>query len=148
MANNQIKIDASRTAVWAVLADGWVYTNWVVGTSHMRAVEAGWPAAGSRLFHASGSWPLATRDETKVEEVEPQRRLVLTARARPFGEARVVLELDDDQDGCVVTMHETPVAGPGKWLHNPISEAALVRRNTESLARLAAIAEHRTAPSE
>jgi uncharacterized protein YndB with AHSA1/START domain len=148
LATNKILIDAPRTAVWAVLADGWLYTNWVVGTSHMRAVEAEWPATGSRLFHASGSWPLAARDETKVEAVEPQRRLVLTARARPFGEARVELELDDDQGGCLVTMHETPVAGPGKWLHNPVSEAVLVRRNTESLARLAAIAEHRTAPSD
>jgi uncharacterized protein YndB with AHSA1/START domain len=148
MAVNTARIDASRAQVFAVLANGWLYSNWVVGTSHMRAVEADWPAAGSRLFHASGVWPLVTRDETQVESVDEGRRLELTARGRPFGEARIVLELEDDGAGCTITMHETPVAGPGRWLHNRVTEAMLVRRNTEALARLAAIAERRTAPRE
>ncbi len=147
MAINDIFARASRQAVYAVLADGWTYSNWVVGTSHMRAVEAAWPAVDSRLFHAAGVWPLVTRDETVVEAMEPDRKLVLTARGRPFGEARVVIELADEGAGCLVRMHETPVAGPGRWLHNPVSEAVLVRRNQESLARLAAIAERRTAPA-
>ncbi len=30
-------------------------------------------------------------------------------------------------------MYEAPVAGPGKWLHNPLTEALLARRNSESL---------------
>ena len=50
----------------------------------------------------------------------------------------MVLELTDDGDGCLVTMHETPIAGPGKWLHSAVTDALLVRRNDESLARLAA----------
>ena len=50
--------------------------------------------------------------------------------------------------GTRVDMGETPVAGVGKWLNNPASEALLTRRNTESLARLAAIAERRTKPKE
>lgn len=148
MATNTRKIAATPARVWDVLSDGWMYSNWVVGASHMRAVETEWPAVGSKLFHAAGPWPLATRDETKVEESQSARRLVLLARGRPFGEARVVIELDDDGDGCRITMHETPVAGPGKWLHNPAAEAVLRRRNTESLDRLAAIAEIRHAPSE
>jgi hypothetical protein len=148
MAVNTARINASRAQTFAVLADGWLYSNWVVGTSHMRAVEPDWPAKGSRLFHASGPWPLAVRDETVVEDMEPDRRLVLLARGRPLGEARIVIELDDDGDGTRVTMHETPVAGPGQWLHNPLSEALLVRRNTETLARLTAMVERRTAPAE
>lgn len=148
MAVNSAVINASRDATFAVLADGWLYSNWVVGTSHMRAVEAEWPAAGSRLFHAAGLWPMVTRDETEVESVEPGRRLELTARGRPFGEAKIVMELSDEDGNCRVTMYETPVSGPGQWLHNPLSEALLVRRNTESLARLAAVVERRTAPSE
>jgi len=47
-----------------------------------------------------------------------------------------------------VTMTETPISGPGKWLHNPVTDGLLGRRNTESLARLAAIAERRTEPSD
>ncbi|MDQ2750751.1 MAG: SRPBCC family protein [Pseudonocardiales bacterium] len=148
MATNSVHIEATRQRVFAVLSDGWAYSNWVVGASHMRAVEAGWPAPGSRLFHAAGAWPIMARDETVVESWEPNSKLVLTAKGRPLGEAKVVLELEDAGDGCRVTMFETPTAGPGQWLHNPVFEALLVRRNAESLARLAAIAEGRTSPSE
>jgi uncharacterized protein YndB with AHSA1/START domain len=148
MAVNTARINASPAQTFAVLSDGWLYSNWVVGTSHMRAVEADWPAKDSRLFHASGVWPMAMRDETVVEEMEPDRRLVLLARGRPFGEARIVIELDEDGDGTRVTMTESPVSGPGQWLHNPLSEALLVRRNTETLARLTALVERRTVPVE
>lgn len=148
MAVNKVHIAASRDRVWDVLAEGWNYSNWVVGTSHMRAVEDGWPAVGTKLFHASGPWPLMTRDETEVEQCTPGRSLVLTARGRPLGEAKISIELSDDGDGSNLTMTETPSAGPGKWLHNPALEAVLVRRNTEALARLAALCERRTVPSE
>jgi hypothetical protein len=43
-------------------------------------------------------------------------------------------------------MNETPTNGPGRWIHNPLNERMLVRRNIESLARLAAIAEGRSHP--
>lgn len=148
MAVNSIHIDASRTRTFQVLADGWTYTNWVVGTSHMRAVSADWPAVGSKLHHAAGVWPLVTRDETEVEEMEPDRRLVLTARGRPVGEARIVIELEDEGAGCRLTMTEHPVSGPGEWLHNPVTEAVLVRRNNETLNRFAALVERRTEPRE
>lgn len=146
MAVNRTRIAATRQAVWDVFSDGWSYTNWVVGASHMRAVDGSWPAEGSRLFHSAGVWPVLTRDETVVTACEPPRRLSMTARGRPLGEAAVVLELTDDGDGCLVTMHETPIAGPGKWLHSAVTDALLVRRNDESLARLAALCERRTAP--
>jgi uncharacterized protein YndB with AHSA1/START domain len=140
-------IDAGPDAVFAVLSEGWFYSNWVVGTSHVRAVQSGWPEVGSRLYHASGVWPVVARDETVVEEMQPAQLLVLLARGWPLGEARVRLELAPSGTGTTVTMHETPVAGPGKWLSNPATEALLTRRNTESLARLAALVERHTAPA-
>lgn len=148
MASTTRRMRATRHDVFAILADGWRYSNWVVGTSHMRAVENAWPAAGSKLFHAFGAWPLVGRDETEVRAVEMDRRLELVARGRPMGEAEIVIELDDDGSDCVVTLRETPVAGPGKWLHNPATEALLARRNVEALARLAAMAEHRSVPQD
>jgi uncharacterized protein YndB with AHSA1/START domain len=148
MATVSKTVNASPGAVFAVLADGWLYSNWVVGTSHMRAVEADWPAVGSRLHHAVGVWPAVARDESVVEELEPNRRLVLTAKGRPLGEARVVIQLKPSGDATLVTMTETPIAGPGKWVHNPVTEALLIRRNVESLARLAALAERRTQPDD
>jgi hypothetical protein len=144
MASVSCHIDAEPDAVFAVLAEGWFYSNWVVGTSHVTAVETAWPAAGSRLHHASGIWPLVARDETVVGQVETDRILVLTARGRLFGQARVVIELAEDAGGTAVRMHETPVAGPGKWLHNPVTDVLLTRRNTESLARLTALVERHT----
>jgi hypothetical protein len=91
---------------------------------------------------------MATRDETVVDAMEPDRRLELTAKGWPVGEAKVVIELEDDGPGTKVIMRETPSAGPGQWLHNPLSEALLVRRNTETLARLAALVERRTEPGD
>lgn len=148
MATNSIHIAATPQAVFDVLGDGWLYALWVVGTSHMRAVDAAWPAVGTKIHHAAGAWPMITRDETEVCAVEPGHRLELMARGRPFGEASIVIELSAEHDQCLVTMHEQPVKGPGKVLHNPASEALLTRRNTESLNRLAALCERRTEPRE
>lgn len=139
-------IAAPPSQVFAVLADGWTYSNWVVGTSHMRAVAADWPAVGSKLHHAAGVWPLAIRDESVVDRVEADRCLELTVKGRPFGEAKVVMTLTAEDDGTRVSMYEEPIRGPGKWLHNPASEALLIRRNVEALARLSAIAERHTSP--
>jgi uncharacterized protein YndB with AHSA1/START domain len=141
-------INATPDAVFAVLADGWLYSNWVVGASHVRAVEDGWPAVGSRLHHASGVWPIVARDETAVEEVDPGRLLVLLPKGRPLGEARVRIELESSGGGTELTMWETPVAGPGKWLNNPITESVLKLRNVEALSRLTALVERRTEPSD
>lgn len=148
MATNRLMIDAPRSDVWAVLGNGWGYSNWVVGTSHVRAVQPQWPAHGAKIFHASGAWPAVTRDETEVVEMTDEQRLVLIARGGPFGAAQIELTLRDDGGRCEVTLVEHPVSGPGKWVHNPLSEAILARRNTESLARLAAMSERRTAPAE
>ena len=146
MATNAQRVNASRHQVFAVLADGWLYSNWVVGTSHMMAVEPDWPQAGSRLFHASGVWPLTLRDETVVKEVEPDRLLALTARGWPLGEASIRLELEDDGDGCCVTIREVPSAGSARWMHNKLVDQLLRVRNVESLRRLAGLAERRTSP--
>ncbi len=129
-----------------MLANGWLYTAWVVGASHIRAVESEWPAAGSRIHHSFGAWPVMLSDETKVEVSEPPNRLVLLARGRPLGEARVTLRLEPDGGGTRVSMTEEPVSGIGKTLHNRLLDAGLKARNDESLARLAALAEEPTGP--
>lgn len=147
MATVTAHIKAPPEAIFAVLADGWSYSGWVVGTSHMRAVEDTWPSVGSRLFHASGVWPAVLADETSVEAITRDERLVMTARGRPLGEARIEVSLAADGAGTTVTLAETPVRGPGHWLHNRVSDSVLRRRNEESLARLAALSERRTTPS-
>jgi uncharacterized protein YndB with AHSA1/START domain len=139
-------IDAPPSAVFAVLADGWTYSNWVVGTSHIRAVDERWPAAGAELHHAVGAWPLVTRDKTVVKSVDPERQIVLLARGAQLGDAIVTIDLTPESDGCTVTMHEKPISGPGSWLHNPLNEALLNKRNQESLRRLRATVKRLTEP--
>jgi hypothetical protein len=146
MATVTTFVRSSSEAVFAVLANGWYYSGWVVGTSHMRAVEDEWPGVGSRVFHSSGVWPAVLDDETQVEEVSVNERLVMTARGRPFGEARIEVVLVAENGGTKVTLEETPISGPGAWLDNPITEKLLYRRNIEALTRLTAIAENRTRP--
>jgi uncharacterized protein YndB with AHSA1/START domain len=136
-------VNAPPERVWAELSDGWMFTGWVVGATHIRDVDPNWPQVGARLHHQVGAWPLVVNDSTAVVESEPPRRLVLQARAWPVGEARVEVTIEADGDGSMVVMSEAPTDGPGRWLHNPVQEALLRRRNVESLERLADIAEKR-----
>src|SRR3954469_10238468 len=107
------QLRATPREVSALLAAGGRYPVWVVGASHVRAVEAGWPAVGTRIHHSSGSWPVLLKDETRVELCEPPNRMVLLARGRPWGEARVDLRLTEQDGGTLVTLDEEPVSGPG-----------------------------------
>jgi uncharacterized protein YndB with AHSA1/START domain len=137
-------IAASPQQVWDVLANGWTYSQWVVGNSRMRAVAADWPAPGSKIHHSVGIWPVLLDDEAEVEESEPLRKLVLHAKGRPFGGARVILTLSEIPTGCRVVMEEYPISGLGKILPSGLSDLAALPRNTETLKRLAFIAERRT----
>jgi uncharacterized protein YndB with AHSA1/START domain len=130
--------------VFAVFDDGWLYGLWVVGASHIRDVEENWPEVGSKIYHAFGGWPVLVRDQTTVLEYDRPRRLVLQARAWPAGQARIELTTTPTADGgSHVELNEYPVSGIGKAVHNPAFERLLYRRNIESLARLAALAERR-----
>ena len=135
------RIAAPPEQVWAVLATGWTYSGGVVGASHVRAVDPGWPEVGTRVHHSVGPWPLVANDATEVVDVEPGRMLELDARLWPFGAARVRLELSPaDGSGTEVLMSEQVVRGPAAILPKPLQAALLVPRNRESLSRLADLA--------
>jgi|SRR5437588_12016785 len=136
---------ASREKVWAVIADGWTYSQWVVGNSRMRAVDPNWPQVGSTICHSIGVWPLLRDDVTVVEECQPLQHLVLLAKGRPFGKARITLQLTDvDGGGCCIEMAEVPVGIPMGWVPKRLALAAAFPRNRECTWRLAAIAERLT----
>ncbi|GAB48919.1 SRPBCC family protein [Mobilicoccus pelagius] len=137
---------ATPEQVWAVIADGWTFPSWVVGASRMRAVEPTWPGVGGRLHHSVGGWPALIDDETEVLESEPGRRIVLKARIRPAGEARVEITLVPQDGGTLVRMAEDFTNGPMSFLPKPAREAAIGPRNVETLRRLAFLAERRTQP--
>ncbi|WP_445169870.1 SRPBCC family protein [Mycolicibacterium sp. Dal123E01] len=136
-------IRAPRIRVWEVLADGWTYSQWVVGNSRMRAVDADWPAPGTRILHSIGVWPAVIDDETVVLSCTPQEELVLLARLGPAGAARITLRLSDIEDGCCVEMVEVAVEGPMKFVPDRIQLTGFWPRNRESTWRLASFAENR-----
>lgn len=135
-------VKAPPERIWSVLADGWLYSSWVVGAVRMRDVDGHWPAVGARLHHSIGAWPVMIDDTTSVTEVEPGRRLVLQARGWPAGEATVIMTLRPEGDGTRVVMAEDASVGPGRFIPAPLRHAAIVPRNRESLRRLARLAEH------
>jgi uncharacterized protein YndB with AHSA1/START domain len=144
MSTTSRTVAATPGQVWSVLADGWLYPLFVVGASRMRAVDETWPAVGSRLHHSVGTWPLLIDDTTEVLEVEEDRRIVLKARGWPAGEARVEISLRPTADATVVTIVENATAGPGALVPKPVQDVQLHLRNTETLRRLAFVAEGRS----
>lgn len=137
-------VHAPPAAVWAVLADGWLYAAWVVGASRMRDVDDAWPAVGARLHHSFGVWPAILDDETQVVESEPDHLLRLVARGRPAGEAEVEVRLRRlGSDRTEVSMVEDVVSGPGTFVPRPVRQPPIALRNAEALHRLALLAEGR-----
>jgi uncharacterized protein YndB with AHSA1/START domain len=135
-------VHAPPKRVFAVLADGWSYSDWVVGTVHIRDVDESWPEPGAQLHHKAGPWPLSLHDTSTVETVEPDRRLRLKAGLWPLGQAVVDIRLEPVGDSAtrVVIMEEFE-QGPLRWVQNKANDLLLHRRNIESLRRLADIAE-------
>jgi hypothetical protein len=122
--------------VWRVIADGWLYSGWVVGASRIRAVDDTWPQAGSRLHHSVGAWPLVINDNTRVTAAEAGKKLELVARGWPLGEAKVVITLEDRGNQCLVSMAEDAIRGPGKGVPKFMRDPMITVRNRETLRRL------------
>jgi hypothetical protein len=135
-------VKAPPDRVFAVLADGWTYSDWVVGTVHIRDVEKSWPMPGSKLHHKAGPWPLSLHDSSTVLSCSPGRELRLNAGLWPLGAAVVDIRLEPvGEDATRVVIHEDFEAGPLKWVRNKVNDLLLHRRNIETLRRLADIAE-------
>lgn len=131
---------APPQAVLDVLADGWSYAAWVVGTSRIRAVGRTWPAPGARIEHSVGVWPALIDDETLVLAWDPASGIELQARGWPAGEARIAIEVRPRGDGCVVRISEDATDGPGRLVPRPLRSLAIGARNRETLRRLEALA--------
>jgi NAD(P)-dependent dehydrogenase (short-subunit alcohol dehydrogenase family)/uncharacterized protein YndB with AHSA1/START domain len=142
MARNRVHIDADPEEVFAVLSSASCYPEWVVGAAGVRDSDENFPEVGSRFHHKVGTWPLGVKDHTEVLELDPPRRIVLKAKARPLGTATIEIDLEESAGGTALTMEERPgdrlttlVAG------NPLADTALRVRNAEALTRLKRLVE-------
>ncbi|MGV9819602.1 SRPBCC family protein [Nocardia xishanensis] len=140
MLDAEVTVPVDPGQAFAVLADGWLYSSWVVGASHIRQVDPGWPDVGTRIHHSVGLWPLNARDVTTVRDVDPPRMIELEARLWPFGSARIMLELTEIHPHTThIRMTEHAMRGPATLLPSQLQRVSLKPRNQESLSRLAAL---------
>lgn len=134
-------VPAAASDVFAALSDGWSYAGWVVGASHIRKVDKGWPAAGTRIHHSVGPWPFTVDDVTAVRSADAPHTLELDARLWLFGSAVVRVELREIAPATTeVAMGERAVGGPGRFLPLLVQKLLLTPRNNESLSRLSDLA--------
>jgi uncharacterized protein YndB with AHSA1/START domain len=142
MARNRIHMDVPPESVFDVLSDPYSYDDWVVGAKEIRGVEGNWPEPGSRFHHCVGVGPLTVEDHTESLAAKAPNHLVLKAKARPMGTARVEMQLEPEGSGTRVTMIEeagdpfTRVIG-----FNPVMDRLVHKRNDEALRRLKDLAE-------
>lgn len=136
---------ATPAQVWAVLADGKRYADWVKGTKEIRAVESGWPAKGTSIHYSAGIGPMTKDDRTTVLSSDPERFLELEIHAWPAGTARVAIAIEPDGDGSRVTLHEHPYRGIARLLHTPLTAVGLAARGKVMLKDLRKLVESRPA---
>lgn len=147
MAEVERTIDAPVEQVWAVIADGWSYSDWVVGSAHIREVDRHWPEEGARLFHTSGAWPLLVSDVTTVRTADPPFLLVMVPRLWPFGRGVVTLRLAPvEPERTRVVLAEDFDRGLMRWAMVRANDLVLHRRNVEVLRRLQDLAVRWAAP--
>jgi uncharacterized protein YndB with AHSA1/START domain len=142
-----MEMDATPEEVFAVLADGYAYDDWVVGAKQIRAVDADWPARGSQFHHEIGVGPIDIKDSSKVLEVDAPHRLVLSVRFRPAGTAVVELTMEPIGDARTrVVMKETPTSGAARALKFATGMMLLVRNEWSLLRLRRLVAVHRSTP--
>jgi uncharacterized protein YndB with AHSA1/START domain len=131
----------SAAAVWEALVDGFTYDDWVVGTRHIRDVDEGFPAVGTRLHYTVGHGPLRHDGHTEVRSVDPGHCLELEIHAWPAATVLVELHVTGRSPSeCEVLMTEHPHRGPLALIHNPIFDLGIKLRNVETLRRLESVA--------
>jgi uncharacterized protein YndB with AHSA1/START domain len=141
MATNRKLIRARPERVFDVLADPESYGSWVVGSSHIRDADPGFPGLGTRFHHTRGTFGRGIKDSTRVLECLPGRRLVLRVGARPLVVGRVSLQLTPVDGGTEVRMDEIAVGGLIAAMPRMLADPPTWLRNEVSLSRLKRLAE-------
>ncbi|MFH8795866.1 SRPBCC family protein [Streptomyces sp. NPDC017941] len=127
--------------VWAVLADGNKYAEWVVGTSESHEMEGRWPQRGAVISYEIRLGPVRLHNKTVVRRCEEGSVLELEAHAGPLGTARIAIELRTWGEHCLVILDEHPLQGAGGRLHNVGFDALIQLRHRAMLSRLARLCE-------
>jgi uncharacterized protein YndB with AHSA1/START domain len=139
VTTTSLVLEAPRERIWAIISTAESYSDWVVGAKDIRGVEGPWPQPGSRFHHTIGVGPFTLQDDTKSLETEEPWHLVIEARGRPLGRARVEFTLTPLAEGTKVKMDEKIVAPSLMRSLGPLLAPLIRRRNDETLRRLACV---------
>lgn len=145
MAVNTVHVAAPAERVFAALTDPYTYPEWLAGAKHIRAVDDGWPAVGTKFHHQVGVGPIRVNDNTEVVEIDAPTRLVLEVRARPVGRGKTTFTIRPDGAGATLTVEEHPIETPLRILTDRVLDATIHLRNEGSLQRLKRLVEQRSA---
>ncbi|WP_326667660.1 SRPBCC family protein [Streptomyces sp. NBC_01257] len=137
MAVRHRLIESPAGEVWAVLADGTRYGDWVVGTSRSRPADGEWPQVGSSIRYTIRFGPWSVAGRTVVRRCEAPGVLELEVDSGWLGTARIALEVRPWGENALVTIDEHPLRGPAGKLHNTAVDALIQLRHRSMLARLA-----------
>ncbi|WP_406419230.1 SRPBCC family protein [Streptomyces sp. NBC_01614] len=141
MAVRHRLIQVGPSAVWAVLADGSRYAEWVVGTARSEPLRGRWPDTDAAIRYEVRLGPVRLFNETVVRRCEPGVSMELEAHAGVLGTARIAIELRPWGKKCLVLVDEHPLQGAAGRLHNVGFEALIQLRHRAMLARLARLCE-------
>ncbi len=141
MATNETVVDATIEQTFEVLSTAHFYPQWVVGAKEFRGADAAFPAVGTKFHHSVGVGPLTLKDDTEVLALDPGRGIVVQARTRPLGTARVQIRLEPASEGTRIVMEEGPGDAISRLVFNPLADLLLQGRNVEALRRLKDIVE-------
>ncbi|GHB01375.1 SRPBCC family protein [Streptomyces chryseus] len=141
MAVRHQLIRTSPEAVWAVLADGSRYSDWVVGTSDSRPAEGHWPDVGASIEYTVSIGPWTLTGRTIVRRTAPPYEIELEADSGSLGTARIAIEVRPWGDDALVVLDEHPLRGVGGALHNTALDAVIQLRHRSMLSRLAKVVE-------
>ncbi|QHY99720.1 Polyketide cyclase / dehydrase and lipid transport [Streptomyces sp. S4.7] len=147
MAVRHRLIERPVADVWAVLADGSRYGDWVVGTSDSRPQEGAWPEVGSGITYTIRLGRCAVSGSTVVRRCEEPGVLELEADSGRLGTARIAVEVRPWGENALVIIDEHPLRGPGGLLHNTAVDALIQLRHRTMLARLADVVENAPSPA-
>ena len=141
MATTRTQIAASPDEVFAALANPENYGDWVVGSDTIRDADPAWPKVGSRFHHRVGFGLLKVTRPHRSPGGRAAHRLVMHAKARPLGTAKVMMLLTERDGGTHVTMIEVAGDPLSRLALNRLTDPLIHLRNVEALRRLKRIVE-------
>lgn len=119
---------------------------YVVGARTIRSFDPRWPEEGAVAHHTVGVAPFVLRDFTVVNTCAPPHLLVLDAKVRPLGTARITFLLKEDPVGTLLSVEESPLSGLFALpILRQITGGLIRLRNVEMCRRLRKMVDRREA---